>query len=59
LFWLSYYVASHPLGVVLQSGEKDQFYCSVYYITLYSNCEAEIVSKNVKKTAEDRVTSQN
>jgi hypothetical protein len=32
-----------------QSGEKDQFYCTVYYPTLNSNCEAQGVSKNLEK----------
>jgi hypothetical protein len=31
--------------VVPQSGAKGQFYCTVYYITLDKNCEAQIVSK--------------
>jgi hypothetical protein len=35
--------------VVVQSGAKDQFYCTVYYITLNSNCEAQRASKNLKK----------
>jgi hypothetical protein len=43
--------------VVPQSGAKDQLYCTVYYITLNSNCEAQGVSKNLKKI-EDRVRSQ-
>jgi hypothetical protein len=42
--------------VAPQSVAKDQFYCTVYYITLNSNCE---VSKNLKKVVEDRVRSQN
>jgi len=59
LFGLSSYVASHHLAVAPQSGAKDQFYCTVYYITLNSNCEAQGASKNLKKNAEDRVRSQN
>jgi hypothetical protein len=55
LFWLSSYVASNHLAVASQSGEKYQFYCNVYYKTFNSNCEAQRVSKNKKKTAEDRV----
>ncbi len=43
--------------MVPQSGAKDQLYCTVYYITLNSNCEAQGVSKNLKKI-EDRVRSQ-
>jgi hypothetical protein len=41
-----------------QLGAKDQFYSTVYYITLNSNCEAQIVSRNLK-SIEDRVRSQN
>jgi hypothetical protein len=57
LFWLSRYVASPHLAVVPQSGAKDQFYCTVYYITLNSNCEAQWVSKKGKNVG-DRVRSQ-
>jgi hypothetical protein len=35
--------------VVPQSGTKDQFCCTVYYITLNSSIEAQRVSKNLKK----------
>ncbi len=41
------------LFVAPHSGEKDQFYCTVYYTTLNSTCEAQGVSKNLKKIAED------
>jgi hypothetical protein len=41
--------------VAPQSGAKDQFYCTVYYTTLNSNCEAKGVSKNLNKVVEDRV----
>ncbi len=34
------------------------FFCTVYYITLNSNCEAQRASKNFKKIVEDRVGSQ-
>jgi hypothetical protein len=45
---------------VPQSGAKEQFYCSVYYITLNSNCDAQRASKNFeKKIVEDRVRRQN
>jgi hypothetical protein len=37
------------LAVAPQSGAKDQFYFTVYYITLNSNCEAQRVSKKLKK----------
>ncbi len=46
---LSIYVASHHLDVAPQESAKDQCYCTVYYITLNSNCEAQGVSKNLKK----------
>ncbi len=49
-------VTSHHLAVASQSGAKDQFYCSLYYIILNWNCETQGVSK---KIVEDRVTSQN
>jgi hypothetical protein len=42
LIWLSSYVASSNIAVVLHSGVKDQ-YCSI------SNCDAQGVSKNWKK----------
>ncbi len=37
---------------------KENFYCTVYYITLNSNCEAQRASKNSKKIVEDTVGSQ-
>jgi hypothetical protein len=37
---------------------KQNFYCTVYYITLNSNCEAQRASKNLKKIVEDTVGSQ-
>jgi hypothetical protein len=40
------------------SGAKQKFYCTVYYITLNSNCKAQRASKNLKKIVEDRVRSQ-
>jgi len=46
---LSSYVASHRLAVATQSGAKDQFYGTVYYITLNPICVAPKVSKNLKK----------
>ncbi len=42
-----------------QSGAKQNFYCTVYYITLNSNCEAQRAPKKLKKKiVEDRVGSQ-
>jgi hypothetical protein len=55
---LSSYVASHFLAVAPQSGAKQFFNCTVNYITLNSNCEAQRASKNLKKIVEDRVRSQ-
>ncbi len=49
LFWLSSYIASLCLALVPQSGANNRFYCTVYYITLSSNCEARGVSKTLKK----------
>ena len=43
------YDASHCLDVPPQSGAKQFFYCTVYNITLNSNCEAQRASKNLKK----------
>jgi hypothetical protein len=34
LFWLSSYVARHCSAVAPQSGAKQNFYCTVYYIAL-------------------------
>jgi hypothetical protein len=47
LFWLSSYVASHCLAVVLQSSAKQYFYFNVYYIILNSNCEAQRAFKEL------------
>jgi hypothetical protein len=44
--------------VTAQSGAREQFYCTVYYITLNANCEAQRASKNFKKIVEDRIGSQ-
>jgi hypothetical protein len=49
LFWLISNVASLHLAVVPQLGDKDQFYCTVYYMTLNSNCQAHRVFKKWKK----------
>jgi hypothetical protein len=49
LLWLSSYVTSHYLAVVPQSGAKEQFYCTIYYIALNSTCEDQRASKNLKK----------
>ncbi len=41
-----------------QSGGKQKFYCTVYYITLNSNCKAQRASKNFKIIVKERVGSQ-
>ncbi len=41
LYLLSSYVSGHCLVVASQSGAKVTFYCTVYYTTLNSNCEAQ------------------
>jgi hypothetical protein len=46
------------LAVVPQSGAKQNFYCTVYYITLILNCEAQRAYKNLKKIVEDKVRNQ-
>jgi hypothetical protein len=43
--------------VASQLGAKQFFYCTVYYMALNSNCEAQRASKNLKNV-EDRVKSQ-
>jgi hypothetical protein len=55
---LGSYVAGCHLAVAPQSGAKDQFYCTVYYVTLNSNCDSQKASKNLKKIVEERVRSQ-
>jgi len=44
---LSGYVASHCLAAVQQSGAKQFLNC--FQQNLYSNCEAQRASKNLKK----------
>jgi hypothetical protein len=58
---MSSYVASHHLAVTSESESvaKDQFYRTVYYSTLNSNCEAQRVSKKWKKYIENKFWSQN
>jgi hypothetical protein len=46
------------MAVAPLSGAKQIFYCTVYYITLNSNCEAQRASKNLKKNVVDRVGCQ-
>jgi hypothetical protein len=55
LLCLSSYVASHCLAVVTQSGAKQNFYFTVYYITLNLISEARRASKNLTKIVEDKV----
>ncbi len=42
-----------------QSGAKQKIYCTVYRVTLNSNCDAQRASKKLKWIVEDRVWSQN
>jgi hypothetical protein len=42
-----------------QSDSEEQFYCTVYHITLNSNCEAHRASKKLKRIVEDKVRSPN
>jgi hypothetical protein len=44
LFWLSSYDASHNLDLAPQYGAKYQFYYTIQYISLDSNCEALRIS---------------
>jgi hypothetical protein len=44
--------------VAPQSGAKQTFYCTVYYINLNSNCEAQRAYENLKIIVEDRVRNQ-
>jgi hypothetical protein len=44
--------------VAPQSGEKDQVYSIVYYITLKANMRSSESTKNIGKNMEDRVRSQ-
>jgi len=52
---LPYYVASHHSDMAPQTGAKNWFYSTFYYITLNSNCEAKRVSKKLKIIQQDRV----
>jgi len=55
---LSNYVTIHCLAESPQSGAKQIFYCTIYYKTLNSNCEAQRAYKNLKQIVEDIVRSQ-
>jgi hypothetical protein len=46
------------MAVAPLSGAKQIFYCTVYYITLNSNRQAQRASKNLKKIVVDGVGSQ-
>jgi hypothetical protein len=54
---LSSNVASHQLAVAPQSGAKEKFYCTVYYVTLNHNREAQRAFKKFEINVEDRVRS--
>ncbi len=40
-----------------QSNSEEQFYCTVYHITLNSNCEAHGASKNLKIELEAQINA--
>jgi hypothetical protein len=42
-----------------QTVAKGNIYCTVYYITLNSNCDAQRAFKNLIEVVEDRIRSQN
>jgi hypothetical protein len=46
------------LAVASQSSAKNQFYSTVYWITLNSNCGTHREFKNLRKIVEDREVSQ-
>ena len=52
-------VATNCLAVASQSGAKQFFYCTVYYITLNSNCEAQRGSKKLKKLLKNELEVKN
>jgi hypothetical protein len=58
LVLLCSYVTSHCLAVVPQSGEKQNFYCTVYHITLNSNYQAQRASKFWEKIVEAKINAQ-
>ncbi len=43
---------------MVHNSAKAKFYCTVYYITFNSKCEAQRESKILKKNVEDRVRCQ-
>jgi hypothetical protein len=45
--------------VAPQSGANQKFYCTVYYINLNSNCEAQRASKNLKKLQRIELEAKN
>jgi hypothetical protein len=45
--------------VAQQSGAKQNFYCTVYYINLNSNWQAQRASKIFGKNVKDTVRDQN
>jgi hypothetical protein len=53
LFWLSSYVASP------NQAQNNFFISTVYYITLNSNCEAQRISKKLKKMQKIELEAKN
>jgi hypothetical protein len=56
---LSSYVSSHCLAAEPQSGAKQKFYFTVYYVNLNSNCEVQRASKNLKKMYKIELEAEN
>jgi hypothetical protein len=59
VFVLNSHVVVIPPATPRQSGAKTQIYCTIYYITLNSICEAQRVSKNLSQIVKDRDRGQN
>ncbi len=52
-------IHSFDIKSAIEKTAMQKIYCSVYYITLNSNCEAQRAHKNLKKIVEYRARSQN
>jgi hypothetical protein len=50
MFWLSSYVTSHHLAMVLKTSAKGQYHNTIYAITLNPICVPQVVSKILKDT---------
>ncbi len=58
LFWLHSHAACYHLAVAPQLGVKDQFYRTLYYITLDPICVAQRASKNLKEMQKIRLEAK-